>query len=197
MKICSHEKQKAFTENNAFQIERSLKLSLVDQAIKYAFGMCQQTVTEETKKTGQYSKIIFIEFVEFLCRILYIKFKISLESNLLDSSITHAANDKTHIKPDSLSLPASHLYSANSSQMNTERKGVLQPKDEEQRREAHQKHLYTFKEYCCSILIPFFDTQGLDFIDPDVDPILSESNESDFVYDLPSGYNSGDSNNPS
>lgn len=43
--------------------------------------MCQQTIEAETKKIGQYNRINFLEFVEFVCRILYIKFKIDLESN--------------------------------------------------------------------------------------------------------------------
>ena len=36
-------------------------------------------MVDETKKSGQYDKIVFLEFVEFLCRILYTKFKATQE----------------------------------------------------------------------------------------------------------------------
>ena len=42
----------------------------------------------------------------------------------------------------------------------------------------------------------FFEQHGLEFMDPDEDVVLSDSQESDFVYDLPSGYNSQDEDNP-
>ena len=68
--------------------------------------------------------------------------------------------------------------------------------DEEEKQQMHNKLLYAFKEFICKTLDPFFDSQGLEFIDPDEDVILSSSDESDFEYNLPSGYNSQDSDNP-
>ena len=54
----------------------------------YAFGMCQSTVDNETKKAGLYERIIFIEFIEYICRILYMSFKSDQESNLLKDGVT-------------------------------------------------------------------------------------------------------------
>ena len=58
-------------------------------------------------------------------------------------------------------------------------------------KDAHERHLYAFKDFIVKVLDPFFETQGLEFVDPDEDVVISdESAESNFVYDLPSGYNS-------
>lgn len=46
------------------------------------------------------------------------------------------------------------------------------------------------------MLDTFFEQHGLEFMDPDEDVVLSDSQESEFVYDLPSGYNSQDEDNP-
>ena len=73
---------------------------------------------------------------------------------------------------------------------------AAQPKSEEQRKQAHEKHLLAFKEFCCRTLDPYFESQGFEFVDPDEDVVLSDSQESEFVYDLPDGYNSQDENNP-
>ena len=61
---------------------------------------------------------------------------------------------------------------------------------------AHEKHIWAFKEYCISKLDTFFEQHGLEFADPDEDVALSDSQESEFVYDLPEGYDSGDEGNP-
>ena len=76
---------------------------------------------------------------------------------------------------------------------------VLKPKDEASKKAEHEKHLLAFKEFCCQKLDLFFyaTNLGLTFIDPDADVIeLSDSAESAYEYDLPSGYDSKDENNP-
>lgn len=83
IKMASDQKNKAFTVAKAFQVMRDLGLNLSDQAVTYAFGMSQSTVDNETKKAGMYERIIFIEFIEYLCRILYTTFKSEQESNLM------------------------------------------------------------------------------------------------------------------
>ena len=46
--------------------------------------MCQQTVSDETKKSGQYDKINLFEFVEYVCRLLYMSFTQQAEGNVLN-----------------------------------------------------------------------------------------------------------------
>ena len=195
VKLASSNKNR-FTISSCFAIDKGLKLHVGDHVVNYCFGMCQMTIENETKKAGQYSKIIFVEFIEFLCRILYTKFKSDLESNLLPRGEGEVAASliEQKLHDPSGSGPSSTM----NSNLNSQRVGkpAILPANEEQRKQAHERHLYAFKEFCCRMLEPYFESRGLEFIDPDEDAVLSDSQESDFVYDLPSGYNSQDENNP-
>jgi len=68
--------------------------------------------------------------------------------------------------------------------------------DEEEKAELHNKLLYAYKEFICKTLDPLFDSYALEFVDPDEDVILAESEESEYEYDLPEGYDSQNSDNP-
>ena len=57
-------------------------------------------MVDETKKSGQYDKIVFLEFVEFLCRILYTKFKAVKEV------LAHALHIDVEKKPDPIVVAA-------------------------------------------------------------------------------------------
>ena len=147
--------------------------------------MCQQTVEKESLKAGQYEKIIFVEFIEYACRLLYTKFKTISDANLIE----HQGE-----KPEAEQLA---VAAKQKSSTNNSARQRAAPKDDQHKKEAHEKHIYAFKEWCCTILDPYFEQYGLEFIDPDEDVALSDSQESTFVYDLPEGYDSGDPNNPS
>ena len=128
---------------------RQLGINLTDQAVLYAFGMSKQTVDEESKKLTVYDRLIFVEFIEFLCRILYSKFSADLDANLLkDQNLNGQALDLT----EALEVPSSHL----NSQATTSRK-ISKPQDEEQKKAAHDKHIWAYKEFCCSHLDTFFE----------------------------------------
>ena len=43
-----------------------MKLNLPDNTIRFCWGMCQQTKVDDFTKKGAYSKIGFIEFIEFM-----------------------------------------------------------------------------------------------------------------------------------
>ena len=71
--------------------------------------MCQQTKVDDFTKKGAYSKIGFIEFIEFLCRLLYARFSINLDANLLGQNYTQLAgigNNASSV-PDSVLGPTS------------------------------------------------------------------------------------------
>ena len=52
-----------------------------------------------------YDKIIFIEFIEYLCRILYTKFAADLDSNLLNADKT---TSQSKDKGELYEISASH-----------------------------------------------------------------------------------------
>lgn len=81
IKLATQNKNKAFNIANCFQVMRQLNLNLADTAVTYAFGMSHQTVVNESKNYTAYDRLIYVEFVEFLCRILYFKFSSDYESN--------------------------------------------------------------------------------------------------------------------
>ena len=81
IKMATQNKNKAFNIANCFQVMRQLNLNLADTAVTYAFGMSHQTVVNESKNYTAYDRLIFVEFIEFLCRILYFKFSSDYESN--------------------------------------------------------------------------------------------------------------------
>ena len=187
----------------AHTIAGQLQLKLNEATVRYCWGMCQSTIENETKRIGQYSKITFIEFIEFLCRILYAKFTMDLESNLLGASYKSfkadsARGDMTERPMADMARMTSGLMSSVGSGLgsaqSTHRRRIEQ--DEEEKKEQHNRHLYAYKEFICKTMDPFFDTHMLEFIDPDEDVILSDSVESEFEYDLPSGYDSQNSDNP-
>jgi len=65
--------------------------------VQYCFGMCKMTnIFERDKKASPSSlEIDFVEFLEFLCRIAFIKFQGSeLEETLtLDNKIEYVLDD--------------------------------------------------------------------------------------------------------
>ena len=140
------------------------------------------TVENETKKSGLYDKLIFSEYVEFLCRILHHKFVTDTDSNLLKSD--KDLNEKMEI---SATL---------GSGLNSARMRGLEAKSEDQKKAVLEKHLVAFKEYCCRTLDPFFEGHGLELVDPDEDPILADSEVSEYEDDLEEGYNSQAEDNP-
>ena len=58
---------------------------------------------ENESKKNVYNKLIFVEFIEFLCRILYTRFSIDLDSNLLGPGFSKLTQgqDKTKSAADS------------------------------------------------------------------------------------------------
>ena len=68
--------------------------------------------------------------------------------------------------------------------------------DAEEKKEHHSKLLYAYKEFVCQTLDPFFDSHQLEFVDPDEDIALPESEESDWEYNGDEGYDSNDEDNP-
>lgn len=165
--------------------------------------MCQSTIENETKRIGQYSKITFIEFIEFLCRILYAKFSMDLDANMLGSGYRSLSKESARGEAEVMNRMASgginsammsSVASGLGSAQSTTRRRIEQ--DEEELKERHNRHLYAYKEFICNTMDPFFDSHMLEFIDPDEDVILSDSVESEFEYDLPSGYDSQNSDNP-
>ena len=121
IKLASQNKNKAFNITNCFQVMRQLNLNLADTAVTYAFGMSHQTVVNESKNYTAYDRLIFVEFVEYLCRILYNKFSSDYESNQLKDFKTGAGQAKDLSEAIENSFP--------NSQHNSSRK--TKPKDEE------------------------------------------------------------------
>ena len=68
--------------------------------------------------------------------------------------------------------------------------------DDEEKEQAHGKLLYAYKEFICKTLKPFFDSLDHEFIDPDDDNALPDSEESEYDYPYSDGYSSQDSNTP-
>ena len=51
--------------------------------VKFAFGMCKMTVVSEANAFKEYNRIQFVEFLEFIGRLAYIRFKDSSEMGSL------------------------------------------------------------------------------------------------------------------
>ena len=121
IKMATQNKNKAFVIANCFQVMRQLNLNLADTAVTYAFGMSHQTIVNEEKNHASYDRLVFVEFVEYLCRILYTKFSADFESNQLKDHKTGAGQAKDLSEAIENSFP--------NSQHNSSRK--TKPKDEE------------------------------------------------------------------
>ena len=52
-----------------------MNLGLSDQEITACFALCQSTRELDVERIRLYNKITFIEFLEFICRLLYVKFE--------------------------------------------------------------------------------------------------------------------------
>lgn len=51
--------------------------------VKFAFGMCKMTVVSEAASYKDYNRIQFVEFLEFIGRLAYVRFKDSSEMSSL------------------------------------------------------------------------------------------------------------------
>ena len=150
-------------------------------------------------KKGAYSKIGFIEFIEYLCRIVYARFSMKLdrgfEAGLLTSNNAHEPNVGAVVM-GGLSVVASMMgtgsviapHSQEASISQSARKSMAPDNDE--RAQEHQKLMHAYKEFLCETLDPWFDSHQLEFCDPDEDVDLASSDESVFEYHLPEGYDS-------
>jgi len=81
-KSADRSKTRAFGEACAIHLEGQLKLNLGENVVSYCFGMCQETNVADSGKSHVYTKLSFLEFVEFLCRLLYTRFSIDMENSL-------------------------------------------------------------------------------------------------------------------
>ena len=127
--------------------------------------MSKQTIIEEINKEADYHRLTFIEFLEFTVRLLYTRFVYEQEQ----SKIPEAKEEKE-------GEPNVKIFD------NPMKRHEL---TDEQSRNVH---LNIFKEFMCRRLEDFFESKGENFIDPDEEREVDESELSDFVYDLGEGF---------
>ena len=71
MMYVNQNKKKIFNETNAEQYNHDMQLNLLEGPIRYCFGMSKQTIYDEMNKSDGYSRLTFIEFLEFTARLLH------------------------------------------------------------------------------------------------------------------------------
>ena len=126
--------------------------------------------------------------MEFVCRLLHTKYLLEAPRKEAGAATLGIASLEKESKVTTA------MHSSRNSGANS-RRGAQVSQSDQEKKLAHEKHLHAFKEFCCTKLDPFFELNGVAFVDPDEDVVLSDSAESEFEYDLPSGYDSNDENN--
>jgi len=57
-------------------------LGVSEDQVKWSFGMSKMTVHDEIKDNSKYTKMQFVEFLEFIGRLAHIKFKQNVDMKL-------------------------------------------------------------------------------------------------------------------
>ena len=67
--------KKIFTKEGASNLAWKLDLGMGESLITYCWGMSKLTVVDEENSNSMYKKMSFIEFLEFIARMFFLKAK--------------------------------------------------------------------------------------------------------------------------
>ena len=108
-----------------------MDLNLSDDEVYACFALCQQTKEADVEKLKLYNKLVFIEYLECVCRMLFSKYK-----NRLERPIQTALNDMPKASPGGSGGPQSVKSSPTLRSRNSSTGGIVSPSGYNDKRDS-------------------------------------------------------------